>query len=166
MRINDIEQFFEHNVSKKSLTELSLDSSNGLSLLTSENESFDFDALDRPVFIKDKIKTSDTIYFKDDKIIFVEFKRGQRIPEIQFRLKATESLITFYNYIFAENFQENLCFPNTFFKIYFVYHKTNISATALPFFANIERKLRIQYKHLLSEYHIIDSEKFERLFNL
>jgi hypothetical protein len=166
MRINDIEQFFEDNVSKKSLTKLSLDSSNGLSLLTSENESFDFDTLDKPVFIKDKIKTSDTIYFKDDKIIFVEFKRGQRIPEIQFRLKATESIITFYNYIFAQNFQENLCFPSTSFKIYFVYNKTNISATALPFFANIERKLSIQYKHLLSEYHIIDSEKFERIFNI
>lgn len=165
MRINDIEQFFEDNVVKKSLTELSLDSSNGISLLNSENESFDFDMLDMPVIHKDKIKTSDTVYFKDDKIIFVEFKRGQKIPETQFRLKATESVITFYNYIFTQNFQENLCFPNALFQIYFVYNKANISATALPFFANIERKLRIQYKHLLSEYHIIDSEKFESIFN-
>lgn len=165
MRINDIEQFFEDNVGKKTLTELSLDSSNGISLLNSESESFDFDTLDKPVIHKDKIKTSDTVYFKDDKIIFVEFKRGQKIPETQFRLKATESIITFYNYIFAQNFQENLCFPNDLFQIYFIYNKANISATALPFFANIERKLRIQYKHLLSEYHIIDSEKFERIFN-
>lgn len=165
MRINEIEQFFEDNVAKKSLTELSLDTSNGISLLISESESFDFDTLDKPAIHTDKIKTSDTVYFKDKKIIFVEFKRGQKIPETQFRLKATESIITFYNYIFAQNFQENLCFPNDLFQIYFVYNKTNISATALPFFANIERKLRIQYKHLLSEYHIIDSEKFEKIFN-
>ncbi|MBF2708800.1 hypothetical protein [Flavobacterium soyangense] len=166
MRINEIEQFFKDNVVKKSLTELSLDSSNGISLLNSEKKSFDFDTLDKPVIYKDKIKTSDTIYFKDDKIIFVEFKRGHKIPETQFRLKATESIITFYNYIFTQNFQESLCFPNTLFQIYFVYNKANISATALPFFANIERKLRIQYKHLLSEYHIIESEKFERIFTL
>lgn len=165
MRINEIELFFKENVAKKSLTELSFDCDNGISLLNSENQSFDFDTLDKPVIHKDKIKTSDTIYFKNDKIIFVEFKRGQKIPEIQFRLKATESIITFYNYIFTQNFQEKMYFPNTFFQIYFVYNKANISATALPFFANIERKLRIQYKHLLSEYHIIDSEKFERIFN-
>lgn len=164
MRINDIEQFFEANVSKKSLTELSLDNNNGLSLLNSEIKSYDFDDLDKPLVIKDKIKTSDTIYFKNGKIIFVEFKRGQKIPEIQFRLKATESIVSFYNYIFTQKFQEKLCFPNFYFEIYFIYDKYNISATALPYFSNIERKLRIQYKHILSEYHIIDIEKFEKIF--
>lgn len=166
MRINDIEDFFEGNVTKKSLTELSLDSSNGISLLNSESKSFDFDTLDKPLIRKDKIKTSDTIYFKEGKIIFVEFKRGQKIPEIQFRLKAIESIITFYNYIYTQNFHEEMCFPNSLFQIYFVYNKTNVSATALPFFANIERKLKLQYKHLVSEYHIIDSEKFKILFKI
>ena len=166
MRIREIEQFFKDNVVKKSLTELSLDTSNGISLLNSESESFDFDTLDKPVIHRDKIKTSDTVYFKDDKIIFVEFKRGQKIPETQFRLKTTESILTFYNYIFDQNFQEKLCFPNDLFQIYFVYNKTNISATALPFFANIERKLKIQYKHLISEYHIIDNDKFQRIFKI
>lgn len=166
MRISEIEQFFKDNVGKKSLTELSLDDSNGISLLNSEIESFDFDTLDKPVIHKDKIKTSDTVYFKDDKIIFVEFKRGQKIPEIQFRLKATESIITFYNYIFSKNFTETLCFPSDLFQIYFVYNKDNISATALPYLRNIERKLGIQYKHIISEYHIIESDEFKTTFNI
>lgn len=166
MRINDIEQFFENNVVKKTLTELSLDSTNNISLINSTEVSFDFDEIDKPIVHKDKIRTSDTVYFKDGKIIFIEFKRGTRIPEMDFRLKATESIINFYNYIFSENFTDNLFIPCDLFQIYFVYNKNNISATALPFFSNIERKIRIQYKHLLSGYHIIERDEFKRLFNI
>lgn len=166
MRINDIEEFFENSVGKKSLTELSLDSGNNISLINSNEQSFDFDNIDNPINQKDKIKTSDTVYFKNGKIIFVEFKRGQRIPETDFRLKAIESIITFYNYVFGNNFTDGLCFPNDCFQIYFIYQKDNIRATALPFFSNLERKFRIQYKHLISEYHIIESEEFKRLFDI
>ena len=160
MRINDIEEFFNENVTKKTITALSLDEKNNISLITSENVSFDFDSLDKPINTKDKIKSSDTLFFKDGKIIFVEFKRGAKIPEQQFRLKAIESILIFYNYIFANNFTENLYLPNDLFQIYFVYNKENISATALPYFSNIKRKLGIQYKHLISEYHIIDKDEF------
>ena len=160
MRINDIENFFEKNVTKKTITELSLDNKNNISLLTSQNVSFDFDSLDNPLNEKDKIKSTDTLYFKDGKVIFVEFKRGARIPEQHFRLKAIESILIFYNYIIANNFTENLFLPNDFFQIYFIYNKENISATALPFFSDIKRKLSLQYKHLISEYHIIDKDEF------
>lgn len=164
MRISDIEIFFEKNVEKKSLSELSLDSNNNISLINSTQVSFDFDKIDKPLIHRDKIRTSDTVYFKNGKIIFVEFKRGTRIPEMDFRLKATESIIVFYNYIFNSNFKESLQIPSELFHIYFVYNKNNISATALPFFSNVERKIRIQYQHLISEYHIIESEKFNALF--
>ncbi len=166
MRINDIKLFFENNVAKKTLTELSLDSSNNIPLINSNDEGYDFDNLNTPVIQRDKIKSSDTIYFKDDKIIFIEFKRGQKIPETHFRLKATESIINFYNYIYSENFTESLCIPNNLFEIYFVYNGDNISATALPYFRNIERKLKTQYNHLLSEYKIIESSEFKRIFNI
>lgn len=166
MRINDIEQFFENNVSKKTLTELSLDTNNSISLINSTKQNFDFDNIDPPVIQRDKIKTSDTIYFKDGKIIFVEFKRGQRIPETDFRLKAMESIIVFYNYIFSKNFTDNLCFPSDLFQIYFIYNKDNVSATALPHFSNLERKFRTQFKHFISEYHIIESDEFKSLFNI
>ena len=151
IKVHDIKQFFEENVPKKTITELSYDKANGIPLINSTEQSFDFDNIYIPEIVKDKIKTSDTIYFKDNKIIFVEFKRGRKIPEQEFRLKATESILTFYNFIFSKDFKDNLCLPNNFFKIYFVYDKNNISSTALPTFRNTERKLRIQYKHLISE---------------
>lgn len=166
MRINDIEQFFEAHVSKKTISELSLDSNNNITLINSQNESFDFDNIDTPLIQRDKIKTSDTVYFKDGKIIFVEFKRGQKIPETDFRLKAMESIIVFYNYVFNNNFTDNLCFPSDLFEIYFIYNKNNISATALPYFSNLQRKFRTQFKHFISEYHIIESDEFIRLFNI
>ncbi len=166
MRINDIEQFFETHVPKKTLSELSLDSNNNITLINSQNESFDFDNIDTPLIQRDKIKTSDTVYFKDGKIIFVEFKRGQKIPETDFRLKAMESIIVFYNYVFNNNFTDNLCFPSDLFEIYFIYNKNNISATALPYFSNLQRKFRTQFKHFISEYHIIESDEFIRLFNI
>jgi hypothetical protein len=165
MKINDIEQFFEDNVPKRALSELSLDSNNNIPLINSQDQSFDFDNIDTPLIQRDKIKTSDTIYFKDGKIIFVEFKRGQRIPETDFRLKAMESIIVFYNYAFNNNFTDNLCFPSDLFEIYFIYNKDNIGATALPYFSNLQRKFRTQFKHFISEYHIIESDEFIRLFN-
>ena len=101
MRINEIEQFFEGNVRKKSLTDISLDKENKISVVSSAKEVFDFDSITNDNDInegtKEKIKTSDTIYFKDGKVIFVEFKRG-KISETDFRLKAIESIISFYNY--------------------------------------------------------------------
>lgn len=165
MRIDDIEQFFEDNVPKKTLREISLDNTNNISLINSENESFDFDNIDPPLIKRDKIKTSDTVYFKNGKVIFVEFKRGGRIPETDFRLKAMESIIVFYNYVFSKNFTDNLSIPCDLFHIYFIYNKDNVSATALPLFSNLERKFRTQFKHFISEYHIIESDEFIRLFN-
>jgi hypothetical protein len=170
MRINDIEQFFEGNVHKKSLTDISYDKENKISVVSSAKEVFDFDTLVDDTDInegtKEKIKTSDTIYFKDGKVIFVEFKRG-RISETDFRLKATESIISFYNYIFDKGFKENLCFPSDLFQIYVVYDKRNTSlAGRLPFFRNTERKLQIKYKHLFSKYQVIDNDKFQRIFKI
>ncbi len=170
MRINDIEQFFEGNVPKKSLTEISLDKENNVSVVSSAKEVFDFDTIldntDINEGTKEKIKTSDTIYFKDGKVIFVEFKRG-KISETDFRLKATESIISFYNYIFEKGFKEKLCFPSDLFQIYVVYDKRNTSLAArLPFFRNTERKLQIKYKHLFSKYQVIDNDKFQRIFKI
>jgi hypothetical protein len=170
MRINDIEQFFEDNVQKKSLTEISFDKENKISVVSSIKEVFDFDTIVDDTDInegtKEKIKTSDTIYFKEGKVIFVEFKRG-RISETDFRLKATESIVSFYKYIFEKGFKENLCFPSDLFQIYVVYDKRNTSlAGRLPFFRNTERKLQIKYKHLFSKYQVIDNDKFQRIFKI
>ncbi len=169
MRINEIEQFFEGNVRKKSLTDISLDKENKISVVSSAKEVFDFDSITNDNDInegtKEKIKTSDTIYFKDGKVIFVEFKRG-KISETDFRLKAIESIISFYNYIFDKGFKENIFFPSDLFQIYVVYDKRNTSAAKLPFFRNTERKLQIKYKHLFSKYQVIDNDRFQRVFKI
>ena len=96
MNYNDIKAFFEDNVSKKQYRDLSLDSNNGKAIINSRKSNFDFDK------INNSIKTSDTIFFKSGKIVFVEFKRG-KISDEDFRLKATESIISFYKCILKIN---------------------------------------------------------------
>lgn len=159
MRISDIESFFEENVLKKELKEISLDKENNVSLVNSNNKCFDFDK------INEEIKTSDTIYFEKGKIIFVEFKRG-KIKDIDFRLKATESIISFYNFTFKNGFKENLCFPNDLFQIYVVYDRNNSSPTRTQAIVNTGRKLEKEYKHFFSKYQVIDSYKFQRRFKI
>lgn len=158
MRINDIEKFFNENVTKSELSQISLDKENGISLINSAKLSFDFDTLN------DKIKTSDTIFFKSNKIIFVEFKSGG-IKKIDFRLKATESIISFYNYIFENGFVEKMSFPNENFQIYFIYNSTS-SPAALFTFSTVERELTNEYKHLFSKLKVIDNNRFKKLFGI
>lgn len=159
MRINDIEHFFAENVTKAELKEISLDKENGIALINLSKSCYDFD------LINTNIKTSDTLFFKEGKIIFVEFKRG-KISDKDFRLKATESIISFYNYIFANGFKEYLCFPSDYFQIYIVFDKNNSSPSKLNTFKETERKLKIEYKHLFAKYVVIDNDKFQKLFRI
>ena len=159
MRISDVEMFFNNNVDKKQLSEISFDKENNISLINSNNLCFDFDK------INEEIKTSDTLYFKNGKIIFVEFKRG-KIKDIDFRLKATESIISFYNYTFKNGFRENLCFPSDLFQIYIVYDRNNSSPTRTQAIDTSGRKLEKEYKHFFSKYQVIDNDKFKRIFRI
>lgn len=159
MRIKDIEKFFDLNVSKATLSQVSLDKENGISLINSTRLSFDFDTLNT------KIKNSDTLYFKENKVIFVEFKRG-KVSDVDFRLKATESIISFYNYVFENGFKEPLCFPNTVFQVYVVFDKNNATPSKLNTFKSTERKLKVEYKHFLSKYVIVGNDKFQRIFKI
>lgn len=170
MKIKDVENLFEKSVSKKALTFISLDKDNQKSLVDSTKLVFDFDEIvdsnDITEGTKEKLKTSDTIYFKNNKITFVEFKSGG-IGERDFRLKATESIISFYNFIHKNGIKDTLCFPNDTFEFYMVYDKKNpSSASRLNFFIATERKLQIKYKHLFSRYRIIDNVKFQKDFKI
>lgn len=160
MRIKDIETFFEENFPRKTISLLSLDKEK--SLIISDKLSFSFD----DVVKKEQkiIKTSDTVFFKNNKVIFVEFK-SSRIGNIEFRLKSIESIFSFYNYIYSNNFKESLIFPNDIFEIYFVYSKKSSSAM-LNTFAQIERELRTEYKHIFSKFKLIDNERFVKLFRI
>ncbi|MCI4441943.1 MAG: hypothetical protein JHC39_00410 [Lentimicrobium sp.] len=159
IRISEIEAFFEKNVLKKNLKDISWDKANNVSLINSDKESFDFDELNK------EIKTSDTVYFENGKIIFVEFKRG-KIKDIDFRLKATESIISLYNYVFENGFKEKLCFPNEIFQIYVVYDRNNSSPTRTLAITTTGRKLEKEYKHFFSKYQVIDNDKFKGRFKI
>lgn len=164
MRIKDIELFFNSNVVKKQLIDISWyeEIVDGItcrkSLINSTKECFDYDEINRC------IKTSDTIYFKNGNIIFVEFKSGE-IKKIDFRLKATESIISFYNFIFSNGFTETLNFPNNTFQIYFVYNR-KVSPAAQFTFSQVERELSHEYKHLFSKFKVIDTENFKKIFGI
>lgn len=159
MRINDIKEFFDKNVTQKELSEISFDKDNQVSLINSQKLSFDFDLLNN------QIKTSDTIYFKNGKVIFVEFKRGV-IKDIDFRLKATESIISFYNYIFQNGFKEKICFPNELFEIYIVYDRNNSSPTRTMAISASGKKMMEEYRHFFCKYQVIDNDKFQKLFKI
>lgn len=159
IRYNDIKVFFEEHVTKKMYRDLSLDRNSGRAIINSRKLNYDFDEVNY------SIKTSDTLFFKSGKIIFVEFKRGS-ISDSDFRLKATESIISFYNFIHKNGFTESLNLPNDIFQIYFVYDKNNSSPSKEFTFKATERKLKIEYKHLYSKYEVIDNDKFKRLFKI
>ncbi len=169
MRINDIKNFFDENVPKKSLYDISwyevetkIDTVKTIireHLINSQKESFDFDEVNK------EIKTSDTVYFKNNKVIFVEFKSG-KLPEKDVRLKATESIISFYNYVFENGFRENLIIPSEIFEICFVYNTTIRSAGALLYYSNLAKKLKNEYKHLYSNIRVIDNNRFQKIFKI
>ncbi|MDI6048690.1 hypothetical protein QLS31_02490 [Flavobacterium sp. XS2P24] len=174
MRINDIQEHFQNNVTKKTLQEISWyqEKINEVLvtkyLINSQKLSFDFDTINPKVKTKDttsiEIKTADTVYFKDEKVIFVEFK-SSAIKKIEFRLKATESIISFYNYIFKNGFTEQMRFPNDTFQIYFVYNQ-NCTPARLQTFSLMEKELNIEYKHFFSKLKVIDNNKFKSTFGI
>ncbi|MBM6498760.1 hypothetical protein [Flavobacterium macrobrachii] len=159
MRIKDIEDFFIANVVKREFRILSFDSNNNASIINSSKLNFDFDEINK------KIKTSDTIFFKDGKVIFVEFKRG-KIPDTDFRLKATESIISFYNYVFLNGFKDSLCFPSDLFQIYIVYDRNNCTPIREMAISSSGRKLQVEYKHFFSKYEVIDNDRFQKIFKI
>lgn len=160
MSFKKIETFFNDNISKKSLSDLSLDKENNSSLINSSKEHFDYDEINK------RIKTSDTLIFKSSKIIFVEFKKGGTIKDKDFRLKASESIISLINILIEEKIVKTVCFPTDLFQLYFVYDRNNITATQVNYFATVERKLKIEYKNLFSKYSIIPQDKFKKIFNI
>lgn len=58
MNFDKIAAYFEKNIVKKTLSELSLDKENNSSLVNSNLKHFDFDEINK------RIKTTDTIVFK------------------------------------------------------------------------------------------------------
>lgn len=160
MSFDKIKAYFNENVVQKELTELSLDKENNLSLINSSKKHFDFDEINK------RIKTSDSLFFNDSKIIFVEFKKGVTIKDKDFRLKASESIISLVNLLIENNVVEKICFPSDLFQLYFVFDRNKISSTQLNYFANVERKLKKEYKNLFSKYSIIPQDKFKKLFNI
>lgn len=159
MKIEEIEAFFKENVSQQKLNLISIDKETNLPVVNSSKLSFDFD------LINTRIKTSDTIYFKDGKIIFVEFKRG-KITKKDFRLKATESIISFLNYAHENKLLAQLCLPCDYFQIYFVYDKDTATAPKLFTFSEVEKGLKQEYKHLFSKLRVIDNYNFKKLFGI
>jgi hypothetical protein len=154
MRINEIEQLFEKTVSKIKLREASIDSANSTSLIDSEELVFNYDSL------KGSIKSSDTIFFKENKIIFVEFKNGN-IKLIDFRLKATEGLMTFIKHLKKEDQSLNICFPNNFLEIHYVYNDARTPSTKLEEFNKIIRLLEKEYLGTYSKLKLVKASDFK-----
>ncbi len=84
----NLELFFAENANKKSFSELSQNTNNGLSLVSSTIEGYDYETLVKPLFSHDCFKMVDAVYFKNDWIYFIEFKGGfiQKINTGNFNL--------------------------------------------------------------------------------
>jgi hypothetical protein len=157
--MNEIDKIKEFVINKSSiaLTDLSLNKNNGQTLTKVKREAIDFDLLNGD------IKTADGIFFKGDKIIFVEFKSGH-IGEIDYRLKATESFVVFISYLLDERIIDKFCYPYSTLEFYIVFNKNYYSSTTQIELLRIEKKLNQQYKFLFSKYKIIDNYNFDKLF--
>jgi hypothetical protein len=153
MRIEDIEQFFEGTVPKITLRKASEDTANGISLIDSEELVFNYDSL------KGSIKSSDIIYFKQDKVIFVEFKNGN-IKPIDFRLKATEGLMTFIRHIKKKAPPLNVCFPNDCLEIHYVYNDATTTSTRLEEYNRTIKLLGNEYAGAYSKLKMIKASDF------
>ncbi|WP_417800088.1 hypothetical protein [Tenacibaculum sp.] len=160
MIYSDIEKYFSENVPQKNYSELSIDKESKSSLISSSKKSYDFDELNT------KIKTSDTIIFNTKKISLVEFKNGDKIKEIDIRLKCSESIMSFLNFILEEQVVETLCFPSQFFQFYLVFNRKKINASQVNHFGNIQRKLQKEYSNFYSKVVIINQDQFKRVFRI
>lgn len=160
MSFKKIETFFNNNISKKPLSDLSLDKENNSSLINSKIQHFDYDE------INGEIKTCDTLIFKNSKIIFVEFKKGNTIKNIDLRLKASESIISFINIIIKNQIVETFCFPTELFQLYFVYDRNNIKSTQVIELGRVQKLLQKEYRNIFSKYSIIPQDKFKKIFNI
>jgi hypothetical protein len=160
MSYNNIEEFFVNNVDKKSFTELSLDKESKKSLINSVKDSYDFDQLNF------KIKTSDTIIFNLGKISLVEFKNGVNISEKEIRLKCSESIISFANFVLDKNVVKTICFPCHFFQFYLVFNRKKINASKVIHFGSIQRKLQKEYSNFYSKIVILNQDQFKKVFRL
>lgn len=156
MNLIDIKNYFEQNISKKTIEDLSYDSANNNSLVISNKFLFDFDS------ITDKIKTSDALFFEKSNIIFIEFKNG-KINDIDFRLKATESVISFINLLLDKNLVSTFSLPSDTFQFYIVYNINKYPTKAIAF-RTLEEKIKLQYKYLLSKYRILNQDQFKKRF--
>jgi hypothetical protein len=160
MNYNDIEDYFAENMIKKSYTELSLDKVSKISVINSVKESYDFDCLNY------KIKTSDAIIFSSNKIILAEFKNGNKISELDIRLKSSESILSLLNFILENKICDSICFPNSLFQFYLVYNRNKINSSQVVHFGSLERKLKKQYSALYSKFKILNQDKFKQIFRL
>ncbi|WP_428742587.1 hypothetical protein [Tenacibaculum sp.] len=160
MIYSDIEKYFSENVPQKNYSELSIDKESENSLINSSKESFDFDELNT------KIKTSDTIIFNTEKISLVEFKNGDKIKEVDIRLKCSESIMSFLNFILEEKVVETIYFPSQFFQFYLVFNRKKINASQVNHFGNIQRKLQKEYSNFYSKIVILNQDQFKKVFRI
>lgn len=168
MNFEKIKTYFEENIEKETITKLSFDDANNNSLITSNKEKFNFDK------VNNQIKTSDALFFEKSNIIFVEFKNG-KIGDVDLRLKALESIISMTNFLIEKNLINNFCFPSDVFQFYLVYNskiidkktgRKSTSSTRVVEFGKLERKLKLQYKYILSKYRILNQDQFKKRFNI
>lgn len=154
MKIKEIEQHFEQTVPKITLKKASEDIANGVSLINSDELVFNYDSL------KGAIKSSDTIYFEENKIIFIEFKNGN-IKSMDFRLKATEGLMIFLKHLKKVNPTLQICFPNNCLEIHYVYNDSRINPTKLEEFKKNIRLLNKEYSGVYSNLKLVKASEFK-----
>ncbi|WP_075342388.1 hypothetical protein [Tenacibaculum agarivorans] len=160
MSYTDIEQHFSNNIPRKPYSELSLDDDTQTSLVSSAKTSYDFDE------VSNEIKTSDTIIFNQNKISLVEFKNGNKVKEIEIRLKCSESIISLTNYILEKGVVNSFCFPNQLIQFYLVFNKEKITGTQLMNFSNIQRKLQREYANFYIKLVILNQDQFKKVFKI
>lgn len=168
----NIEKLFETNVSKASFEELCKEENTGNSMISSKKLSFKYDN------ISQDIKTSDTIFFSDDKIEFIEFKdvnssklSGKNKREFirQLRLKAIESYISLYNFLNDNSYPISKDeVSNLALHYYFIFNKEQFKTKPLLLntFSAAQIRWTKQYSRFFNKISFLDHETFVKKFKI
>lgn len=172
----DIRLYLEnqHSDKIKSLKDISYDSANGEYLSNLTEQCMDYDKVIANICCGDTLASADAIYFKDNKICFIEFKNGKifdgsgKEQRRQIKLKITEgSCIGLYE--IARLAGMNMDFGDiiNIEKMYLVvYNQDKLSTNADKIRAHMNSKLGLLiYKGtFLNEIEIVNSTTFDRVF--
>lgn len=138
------------------MTQLSLDSINGVNLVNDSTQAFDFDLI-KNMYFDENVKSADALYFtQKDTILLIEFKNGNKIKSFRAdcKTKGKHSKIIF-RYIMSYN-DSKINLDNIKFKYIVVINSTAAGLPSTSLSVSYARRCRSYIKDQFCSYLVSD----------